>query len=217
MAMSTRQLVEFLQGQGHQVTYHIRKDGGLLITSIDGTKYKGATGNKVARWMAGEQLSERRAQQLKTITTHRKVKRKKTSPLTPVTLEKTRQRVMRKWRKANLRGSISKRNLRQMIEDRGIEGAETYLEEMERRTEGLAYKASVEGLISRIEQDIVSADEEDGEWLQKLIDLIKSKEDVFKETWLLEIVRKLYDWEEDKTGSVKAHDVYIYAESLIGS
>ena len=217
MAMSTRQLVEFLQGQGHQVTYHIRKDGGLLITSIDGTKYKGATGNKVARWMAGEQLSERRAQQLKTITTHRKVKRKKTSPLTPVTLEKTRQRVMRKWRKANLRGSISKRNLRQMIEDRGIEGAETYLEEMERRTEGLAYKASVEGLIARIEQDIVSASEDDAQWLEKLIELIKSKEDVFQQSWMQPLVDKLYEWEQDKTGLISGHDIYIYAESLFNS
>ena len=217
MAMSTRQLVEFLQGQGHQVTYHIRKDGGLLITSIDGTKYSGATGNKVARWMAGEQLSERRAQQLKTITKNRGVKKKKLPPPTPMTLEKTRQRVMRKWRKANLRGSISKRNLKQMIEDRGIEGASQYLEEMERRTEGKAYKASVEGLISRIEQDIVSADEEDAEWLQKLIDLIRSKEEIFQQSWMQPIVDKLYEWEQDKTGLIKAHDVYIYAESLMGS
>lgn len=216
MAMSTRQLVEFLQKQGHQVTYRIRTDGGVLITSIDGVKYKGATGNKVARWMAGEQLSERRGQQLQTVTRQRKVKARKIQPTTPANLEKIRVRVMRKWRKANLRGSISKRNLRQMIQDRGIEGAATYLEEMERRTEGKAYKASVEGLIARIEQDIISADEDDAEYLQKLIDLIRSKEDVFEQSWMQPIVDKLYDWEQDKTGMVKAHDVYVYAKSLIG-
>ena len=104
-----------------------------------------------------------------------------------------------------------------MIEDRGIEGAETYLEEMERRTEGLAYKASVEGLIARIEQDIVSASEDDAQWLEKLIELIKSKEDVFQQSWMQPLVDKLYEWEQDKTGLISAHDIYIYAESLFNS
>lgn len=214
--MTTRQLVEFLQKQGHQVTYRIRTDGGVLITSIDGVKYKGATGNKVARWIAGEQLSERRGQQLQTITKQRKVKPRKIQPTTPANLEKIRVRVMRKWRKANLRGSISKRNLKRMIEDRGIEGAAQYLEEMERRTEGKAYRASVEGLIARIEQDINSADEEDAKWLNTLKKLIESKKDSFLQEWMQPIVDKLYEWEQDKTGMVKAHDVYVYAKSLIG-
>lgn len=215
MAMTTRQLVKFLQDQGHQVTYYVRKDGGILIRSIDGVNYSGATGNKVARWMAGENLAPRRAQQLKTITKQRKVKPKKVPPLTPENLETTRKRVMRKWRKANLRGSISKRNLKKMIEDRGLEGARTYLEEMERRTEGKAYKGSIEGLIQRIKQDMINAPEDDKEYLQMLVDLIELHKEEFKEEWLLDIVNKLYDWEQDKTGQVKAHDLYIYAKSLI--
>lgn len=215
MAMSTRQLVKFLQDNGHQVTYYIRKDGGVLIKSIDGIQYTGATGNKVARWMAGEQLAPRRAQQLKTITERRIIKPKKPLPPTPEGLETMRKRVMRKWRKANLRGSISKRNLKRMIEDRGIEGARIYLEEMERRTEGKAYKGSINGLIARIEQDMVNASASDKEYLQMLIDLIKDNEENFKEEWMLSIVDKLYDWERDMTQTIEAHDVYLYAKSLI--
>lgn len=214
MAMSTRQLVTLLQKQGHQVTYYIRKDGGVLITSIDGTKFKGASGNKVARWMAGEQISQRRAQQLKTITQQRKIKPRKIQPTTPDNLEKIRKRVMRKWRKANLTGSISKRNLKRMIEDRGIEGAAKYLEEMERRSEGKAYFGSIDGLIARIEQDMVNADSNDQEALEELIKLINQYREIFKQEWIQPIVDKLYEWEQNQF-SISARDVLITAKSLI--
>ena len=214
MAMSTRQLVTVLQKQGHQVTYYIRKDGGVLITSIDGTKFKGASGNKVARWMAGEQISQRRAQQLKTITQQRKIKPRKIQPTTPDNLEKIRKRVMRKWRKANLTGSISKRNLKRMIEDRGIEGAAKYLEEMERRSEGKAYFGSIDGLIARIEQDMINADPNDQEALEELIKLINQYREIFKQEWIQPIVDKLYEWEQNQF-SISARDVLITAKSLI--
>lgn len=214
MALSTRQLVETLQKSGHQVTYRIRKDGGVLITSIDGSKFKGATGNKVARFILGESISERRAQQLVTIT-HRRKQKFRPRPTTPDALEKTRKRVMRKWRKTKLRGSISKRNLERMIEDRGVEGAAKYLEEMERRAEGYALPNQIEGLLARIEQDKVNATEEDKQYLQMLYDLINTYKDVFRQEWIYNITDKLYDWEQDNTSRVSAHDVYVYAKSLI--
>ncbi len=217
MAMTTRQLVEALQKGGNQVTYYIRKDGGILITSINGQKFKGATGNRVARFMVGETISERRAQQLSTITKRRKIKRRTPIPTTPDGLEKTRKRVMRKWRKANLRGSISKRNLERIIEDRGLKKAAEYLSEMERRTEGYAYISEIEGLIARIEEDMKNLPESEKQWLQSIIDEINSRRDTFKQVWIQPIVDKLYEWEQDKTGMLSTHDIYIYAKSVMDS
>ena len=215
MAMTTRQLVDTLQKSGHQVTYRIRKDGGVLITSIDGQSFKGATGNKVARFILGETISQRRMQQLTTITHRRKQKRTTPWPETPDALEKMRKRVMRKWRKTNLRGSISKRNLQRMIEDRGIEGAAEYLYQMERRTEGYAHPREIEGLLARIEQDKVNASEDDVQWLDALYNLIDQKRDYIKQEWIPMITDKLYDWEQDSKGIISAHDVYLVAKSLI--
>ena len=213
--MTTRQLVEALQKGGNQVTYYIRKDGGILITSINGQKFKGATGNRVARFMVGETISERRAQQLSTITKRRKIKRRTPIPTTPDGLEKARKRVMRKWRKANLRGSISKRNLERMIADRGIEGAAKYLSEMERKTEGYAYISEIEGLIARITEDMKNLPESEKQWLQSIIDEINSRRDTFKQVWIQPIVDKLYDWEQDKTKKKSTYDVWLFAKSVM--
>ena len=214
MALTTMQLVIRLQKRGFQVTYRIRKDGGILITSINGQKYSGAAGNKLARTILGDEISQRRAQQLKTITRFRKPRRIPL-PSSPEDLEKMRKRVMRKWRKANLRGSISKRNLRKIIEDRGIEEARKYLEEMERRTEGKAYFSSVDGLLARIKEDMKNLEGDELTYLNKLYDLVEKHREDFKEQWLLDIVEKLYDWENDKTGQIYTHDIYIFAKSLI--
>ena len=50
--------------QGHNITYRIRKDGGLVITSIDNQKYKNKEGNKAIRTITGKQLTAKKQQQL---------------------------------------------------------------------------------------------------------------------------------------------------------
>ena len=75
--MTMIEVVRELQQQGHQVDFYVRKDGGILVKSIDGKRYtKGASGNKEARAMVGEQaqISEARISQLKYATRSRKVK-----------------------------------------------------------------------------------------------------------------------------------------------
>ena len=42
--MTTRQLVSELTSRGYSVKYRIRRDGGVLITSIDSQKFKGGKG-----------------------------------------------------------------------------------------------------------------------------------------------------------------------------
>ena len=211
--MTTRQLVNQLRNQGYNVTFYVRKDGGILITSINGEKFKGAKGNVYARSLLGEVFSERRTAQLTKITRERVRKPRKIPVETPEDLERFRKRVMRKWRKAGLTGSVSKKNLRKIIEERGFEGAKTYLEEMERHTQGKAYFGAIEGLLARIQNDI-EVIEDDGEidYLQKAYDLIEQNKEEFKQEWLFPIFDSLYNFER---GQITASAFYQKVEDLI--
>ena len=210
--MTTRQLVQQLQSQGYQVKYHIRKDGGVLISSINGAKFKGAKGNIYARQLLGVEISQRRSQQLSKITRERIVKPRKIPVETPNDLERFRKRVMRKWRKAGLTGSISKRNLRKIIEERGFEGAKTYLTEMERHTQGKAYYGAIEGLIARIENDMELVDEDDYDYLDRALDLINSNKEEFKQEWLFQIFDQLYNYEK---GQITASAFYLFVKDIL--
>ena len=211
--MTTRQLVQQLQTQGYQVKYHIRRDGGILIQSINGTKFKGAKGNIYARQLLGVEFSKRRSQQLSKITRERVVKPRKIPVETPQDLERFRKRVMRKWRKAGLTGSISKRNLRKIIEERGFEGAKTYLTEMERHTQGKAYFGTIEALLARIEndKDLVN-NSEDYDYLDKAYQLIESNKEDFKQDWIFQIFDQLYNFEK---GYVSASYFYMFVKDII--
>lgn len=51
------ELIKELQDLGYEVSYFKRKDGGYLITSINGESYRGAKGNERARQLTGTSLS----------------------------------------------------------------------------------------------------------------------------------------------------------------
>lgn len=214
--MKVIKLVEQLKLKGYKVSYYKRKDGGILIRSINGQKFTAAKGNVFARQLLGVELSQRRGEQLRKITRARPWYKTHTIE-TPEDLERFRKSVMRKWKKSGLRGSISKVNLKHMIADRGVEGARQYLTEMERHTEGKAYYSQVEALISRIEQDInaVSGDKDEVYWLNELKTLIESKKEEFKVEWIFAIFDELYNWENDTSGSYSAHDLFIKVQNLL--
>ena len=209
--MTMLEIAKLLEKEGHAVKYYVRKDGGILITEIDGVKYKGAQGNARAREMSGNIVSERRAQQLKKITRQRKHKHKK--PKIPEELEKMRKAVEKAWRKANIKGQISRRNLEAIIKERGYEGAKKYLEEMMRHAKGQAYTTQIDNLIERIEQDMAMLeDEKDIAWLQKTIDHINLKRESIMVEQLFAIFDKLYEFEKY---SITAHDFYLYVKSIL--
>ena len=214
--MTVLNLVKQLQLKGYKVTFYKRKDGGILIRSINGQKFTAAKGNVYARQILGVEISQRRKSQLTKITKARPWY--KTHQIeTPEDLEKFRKSVMRKWKKAGLRGSISKVNLKHMIADRGIEGAKQYLTEMERHTEGKAYYSQVEALLARIEQDMnaVSGDSEESNWLQELYALIQNRKEEFKVEWIFAIFDILYNWESNDPSVPTAHDLFLKVQSLI--
>ena len=213
--MTIRQTIGLLKSQGYEVTYRTRSDGGVLITSINGQKFSGAKGNILARNLTGQTLTDRRRSQLAKITKARKHYRTHGKIATTEDLEKYRKRVMRKWKKAGLTGSISKYNLRKMVEDRGLKGAETYLEEMERHTENKAYIGQLEALYSRIDQDIVAVqfDTEEVSELEKLKDVVKQHENDITPEQIFKIFDWLYDWEHMRIE--KAEVVRIRTEELL--
>ena len=214
--MKLLNVVKQLEAKGYKVSYYKRSDGGILIRSINGQKFTGAKGNLYARELLGVKLSTRRSEQLRKITKARPWY--KTHKIeTPADLESFRKSVMRKWKKAGLRGSISKVNLKHMIADRGIEGAKQYLTEMERHTEGKAYYSQVEALISRIEQDInaVSGDPDEVKWLEELKALIENRKEEFKVEWIFAIFDELYEWENPSNTTYSAHDLFIKVQSLL--
>ena len=212
---NVRQMVSQLKAQGYEVTYRVRKDGGILITSIDGQRFKGASGNVRARILTGNVLSKRRTAQLTKITRERRVHPRKIPIETPEDLERYRKRVMRKWRKATLTGSISKKNLRNIIEERGLKGAETYLEEMERHAEGKSYLGQINALLARIDQDmaVLSDSPDELNELQKIKDLILEKQNDITPDMIFTIFDWLYDYEKDS--QAKAINLRIKIEELL--
>jgi hypothetical protein len=91
--MTIREIASKLASQGYSVRYRVRKDGGVLITSINNQKFTAAAGNKVARQLVGENISQKRETQLEKITRERTDKEN---------LYKEFRRVKRKWTKGNL-------------------------------------------------------------------------------------------------------------------
>ena len=191
--MTLRQIVMELIARGHKVNYYVRKDGGLVIHSIDGTHYSGKTGNAVARKMLGVALSTRRKVQLERINTQRNWKKSKT-PI-PEDLDKYRLKVNRLLRKSVKVGTLSKRNLREMIEERGVEGAWEYLKEQERRARGLAYNSVINGLLARLEEDKLTAPIEEQEKLESLIEDIRNNMDNISFDSVFRIFDELYNYE----------------------
>ena len=209
--MKTRELVKALENKGYKVTFRIRKDGGILITSIDGNKFKGASGNKTARLLIGETLSERRAMQLKKITQTRK---RRVIPPTPQTLETYRKKVMRKWRKAGLRGSIAKSNLEAIIKDRGYKGAREYLINMERRAEGYADYRTILHVLLKIQRisESPAINEKERADLMYIYEDIQARKETFKFDWVEPFLQYLYSFENRE---ISSSQLKIHYESIV--
>lgn len=155
--MTMREVIRELTSQGHRVTYYVRKDGGVLIRSIDGQMFTGATGNMYARAMSGKQLSVKRAKQLSTITWSGK---RAKSQLQDKEVKKALEKVQRKWRKAFPKvdgkvpsvGRKTAKKVKWSLEHKGKEETMRLLSEAERYASGKAYTKNIELLATFIEK-----------------------------------------------------------------
>lgn len=149
--MTMIEVVQTLQAQGHEIDYYVRKDGGILVKNIDGQKFpSGASGNAVARQMAGAQISEARISQLKFATRARKVKK----PTLDDEVKREWQRVKKKWNKAfkakngkpHPAGYFGWNRINRAIKEYGREEALRRIREAEKYASGVAYAKNVEQL-----------------------------------------------------------------------
>lgn len=209
MAVTIIDIISQLQSLGNKITYIKRKDGGYRITSINGIKYKGSSGNTVARGMAGATISKAREVQLERIQkANRRVKGKikKKSPL-PDDIKKQLHRIQRKWRREHetSEGFITTAKVRWLIEHYGLDEARKSLNNMERYASGLAYEANVLALAERIQKFLNS-------WydieLDKTRNNIIAKKNEFKEKWIEPINRIMYELDKlARAGSLTHDDV----------
>ena len=190
------QLVE----KGHSVLYYRRRDGGILIRSIDGRHFKGAKGNLYARQLTGSTISEARMTQLKFITGTRKELR---SPSLkgidiPDPIWEEYKRVKKIWDKAfkakngkpSPVGYFTKARIKKALRDYGSEEAYRRISEAERYVTGVAYSKNVAHLVDFIRDA--------GEKLQsnELIKLAQDLQDnayMILDEWILPAYKKLYD------------------------
>lgn len=198
-----REVVSDLEKQGHSVTYYVRKDGGILIKTIDGQRFTGATGNLYARAMVGETLSTKRANQLSQITWSGKRAKSQISNKYKKIKDKLKQ-VQRKWREAfGVNPPVGKKTSKKVkwqIENKGVEETERLLNEAERYAKGQAYTKNIGYLVDRIldyaEKFKIKNDGKPSDVQLKLINLadeIMDNKDKIMEKKILVAYEALYD------------------------
>lgn len=189
-----RQIVQELMAGGHQVDFYIRKDGGILIRSIDGERFSGAEGNARAREMVGQEISVARVKQLKFALRQRKQSKKKL----PNALEEAYQKTKKKWNKAfhskkgvpHPAGYFSKKKIKDIYEKYGEEEAMRRINEADRYASGIAYSKNVEHLAGFI---FDSAKMYGSQELIKLAEDLIANAYAIREEWIVPAYEKLYE------------------------
>ena len=192
--MTVRQLVTKLQSQGHKVTYYVRKDGGILIKSIDGERFTtGASGNTRARQLLGVELSEAREYQLKYATRQRGRPRFKLDK----DIEEEYQRVKKLWNKKikskkgrpHPAGYFGKRGIEWSYKKYGKEENMKKIREAERYAMGIAHTKNVQYLIVLINDYAIKNDSEE---LRQLAIDVELNSDRIREEWIVPAYEELY-------------------------
>lgn len=191
--MTMREVVRQLQSQGHSIDFYVRKDGGILIRSIDGQRFQGAKGNILARQLVGVKISEARSAQLKYATRARRVKK----PSLDDEVRKEFERVKKKWNKAfkarngkpHPAGYFGWKRIKYAIENYGKEEALKRIREAEKYASGIAYAKNVEILARYIQSVGEALSSED--LIELAQDLIENAYAI-QEAWIAPAYDQLY-------------------------
>ena len=198
--MTLRQLAKAYREQGHKVEYYNRKDGSILVRSIDGVQYKGAAGNAVLRALGkpldlNADLSKARKTQLKII----KPKGKRT-PL-PKAFERKLKKVQELYNKNKVpisQGRITKKLVRQILAEEGEEAARKKLTQAQRYAEGYATNATINAFLDSIEsyRRLFTQGSQEYEALGALEKDVKISSGIIKDEWILPAYQELYKIKE---------------------
>jgi hypothetical protein len=194
------QVVQQLRTQGHRVTYYKRLDGGILIKSIDGEKFKAAKGNIAARALTSTTLSEARSKQLKYATRTRKkirVRRKKGNISIDEQIKSEYDKVKQKWNKAfkakkgkpHPAGYFGWERIQYSIEHYGKEEALRRIREAEKYASGIAYSKNVEELIVFIR---IAANAKNSQELRDVATDLEEQAYMIRDEWIAPAYDELY-------------------------
>ncbi len=192
--MTLKQVVKQLRNEGHSVTYYVRKDGGILIKTIDGQKFTGATGNMYARAMSGTTLSTKRANQLSRITWTGK---RAAKHIADREVKRLLERVQRKWNKAfpHKKGEIppvglkTSKKVKWSLEHRGKEETMRLLSEAERYATGKAYTENIRQLANYVQDAAVNYQSDE---LMELANSIRENAWMIEEETIYPSYQELY-------------------------
>lgn len=183
--MTIRQIAEKLKKEGLNISYRQRKDGGVLVTKIGSQKFKGASGNKVLREMAGVKLSPKLEKILKSYTEERISFRE---------VYKKYLKVKKDWKNVKrTAGEVSFKKVRWQIKHHRDEVMQ-YLSEKEKYASGIAYSEVVNTLKEYIEalENNPKLSESQKSMLQALADEIDLKKDTIRDEWIEPAYNELY-------------------------
>ena len=192
--MNMRQIVAKLQSQGHSVSFYVRKDGGILIKSIDGEKFTtGASGNIRARQILGVEASEARIKQLEYATRQRGRKKFDLDE----EIEREYQRVKKIWKRKikpkkhqpHPAGYFGRGRIEYAVKMYGKEEALRRIREAENYALGIAYSKNVEYLIMMIRDSGLKLNSQE---LIQLADDVQQNIYSIKEEWIKPAYDELY-------------------------
>lgn len=196
--MTMRQIVSKLESQGHRVSYYVRKDGGILIKSIDGERFTtGASGNIRARQLLGVETSEARLHQLKYATDRKTSIREHGRFKLDEEIEKEYQRVKKIWKRKmrpkqsqpHPAGYFGHGRIEYSMKHYGKEEALRRIREAERYATGYAYSKNAEQLLFQIQDYATKSGSE--ELARLAIDLQANLYNI-REEWIKPAYEALY-------------------------
>ena len=200
--MTIRDIIQIMKDANMDVSFYVRKDGGIRITKINGKSFSGSKGNVEARKIVGATLSEARIRQLAKLKTpkgkgsYNKRRRQKLDEET----KKEIRRLQRLYRKNKTKsGAPTQRNYRYVMEHYGKKEADRLLKQSDYYARGVAYDENVDALIARLESDMSKLSDKSASKIRAIIDKLESMKGILREEVLGEILDTsgaLYRWEK---------------------
>lgn len=181
--MTLKNIVKNLNKTGHNITYRVRTDGGIVVTSVDGIKTKIVEGNRIVRNLANTPISQKRFTQ-----TQRNITEKIIKPAIDTRISNTLHYAQRLLKNSNVKMKLTTKRLRENIDLVGEEEAYNHINRIKRYLQGYAYEENVDNL-----KNIIKHDFRKSELRNKIIDRIEKNKEKFKERDLQEILELQYN------------------------
>ena len=200
--MTLKNIIKNLNKTGHNITYRVRTDGGIVVTSVDGIKTKIVEGNRIVRNLANTPISQKRFTQ-----TQRNITEKIIKPAIDTKITNTLHYAQRLLKESNVKMHLTTKRLREHIKLYGEEEAYKHTLRIKRYLQGYAYEENVDNL-----KDIIEHDFRKSKLRDKIIERIEKNKKKFKERDLQEILEIEYNRNKTMTRKQILETVWNYLD-----